>query len=385
MSRAPQTVLARGKSITHYILPLASVLTAKCTFFCRIATELLARGCNVILHGRNPAKLEAARRELSLAYPLSQTDVFLFDASQQNLAPGTPSSSTETDLYTAVSALLKGRRLTILVNNVGYTSSFESVWEHTPSNIDIMTTVGLRFMTHLTRACLPYLLSPSTPSLIINVTGLTAEYAAPFLAIHSGAKAYIENFSRALSIELVVEGRKEVECIAVDVHNVASNSNSSGTSFFTCVLLSLPLPFSFPFSLRPFLRETDMMNATNRPTAAQEAHAILSVVGCGRRVVTAYWRHDLMAKALALTPRFVMDKAMAREMVKMRAREREEKLYHKGARVGDLATSEVSGLSPKEAELLESEAGSEDEGARNSSSTAVSPVPSRSASPVVTR
>lgn len=90
-----------------------------------------------------------------------------------------------------------------------------------------------------------------------------------------------------------------------------------------------------------------------------------------------------MAKALSLTPRFVMDKAMAREMVKMRAREREEKLYHKGVRVGDLATSEVSGLSPKEAELLESEAGSE--GQRNSSSTAVSPVTSRSASPVVTR
>lgn len=89
-----------------------------------------------------------------------------------------------------------------------------------------------------------------------------------------------------------------------------------------------------------------------------------------------------MAKALSLTPRFVMDKAMAREMVKMRAREREEKLYCKGRRIGDVMGEEEVGLSPKEADL-DSEA--ESEGQRNSSSTAVSPVPSRSTSPVVTR
>jgi hypothetical protein len=59
------------------------------------------------------------------------------------------------------------------------------------------------------------------------------------------------------------------------------------------------------------------------PTAEQEGRAIVDVVGCGKRVVTAYWRHDLMAKALAVLPRSVMDHAMARTMVKMRHRELE--------------------------------------------------------------
>lgn len=202
--------------------------------FDRIAEELLARGCNVILHGRNYNKLRSVQKYFEGLYPDIQTALFVYDASHLDISgTGAPS------LHAAVASILKGRRLTILVNNVGYTSSYEKVWEHDPQAMDTIVDVGIRFITHLTRAVLPHLLAPSnTPSLIINVTGLTARYPSPLLAIHSGAKAYIEAFSRALSIELnLVEPRQDVECIAVDVHNVASNSNSSKPSFFTYVCI----------------------------------------------------------------------------------------------------------------------------------------------------
>jgi 17beta-estradiol 17-dehydrogenase / very-long-chain 3-oxoacyl-CoA reductase len=195
---------------------------------CRIANELLARGCNVILHGRNVSKLESVQREFEACHPGRRTELFVYDASHLDTLP-----IGATDLYSALANVLKDRRLTILVNNVGHTSAYETVIEHSPKEMDIVMAVSMRFMTHVTRAALPHLLD-QTPALIINVTGLTAHFPAPFLAIHSGAKAYIENFSRALSIELgLIEPKHDVECIAVDVHNVSSNSNSSDPSFFT--------------------------------------------------------------------------------------------------------------------------------------------------------
>lgn len=217
----------------------------------RIAEELLAHGCNVILHGRNHDKLLGVQKHFAAIYPDVRTALFVYDASNldvtvpnssNNYSAGTSLGAGASSLYTALSSVLEGRRLTILVNNVGYTSSFDHVWHQSPLEMDAIIDVGIRFMTHITRACLPFLLAPDhTPALIVNVTGLTAEYPSPFLAIHSGAKAYIKAFSRALSIELdLMEPRgspRHVECIAVDVHNVASNSNSSKPSFFTYVFL----------------------------------------------------------------------------------------------------------------------------------------------------
>ncbi|KAF8312190.1 NAD(P)-binding protein, partial [Clavulina sp. PMI_390] len=252
-----------------------------------LAEELLSRGCNVILHGRNSSKLHSLKESLALTYPSAKTDIFVYDAADLDTDVGAPS------FHTTVASLLVGRRLTILINNVGYTSSYAEVEQQDPAEIDAVLNVGMRFMTHLTRACLPYLSALSeeehAPALIINVTGLTARYPAPLLSVHSGTKAYVEAFSRALSIELdmVVEPKKDVKCIAVDVHNVASNSNPAATSFLT-------------------------------PTARTEAAAILNVIGTSKRSVTAYWRHGVTAGLLALLPRSTMDDIMAKNLKMMR-------------------------------------------------------------------
>ena len=142
----------------------------------------------------------------------------------------------------------------------------------------------------MTRAALPHLLAHE-PALIVNVSGLTRAFPAPFLAIHSGSKSFVLGFSRALSLELsLVQPTHDVECIGVDVHNVSSNSNSSPSSFFT-------------------------------PTGEVEGKAIIGVVGCGKRVVTAYWPHELMSWVLALMPKSVMDRIMTISLVDMRKRE----------------------------------------------------------------
>ena len=112
-------------------------------------------------------------------------------------------------------------------------------------------------MLFTTRALLSTLIE-TQPALILNVTGLPR----PGIAVYSGGKAYLDGFSRILAIELelVREPPANIECLTVDVHNVATNSNGSAVGFFVLT-----------------------------------GKAIVGVVGCGRRRVTAYWRAELVS------------------------------------------------------------------------------------------
>ncbi|KZW03065.1 NAD(P)-binding protein [Exidia glandulosa HHB12029] len=252
-----------------------------------VALELLARGFNVILHGRNATKLQRVRDELQARYTALSIDIFVWDASQR-LEPG------GVDLSRAVLDCVASRRVTVLVNNVGYTSTYHSFTAQDPMEIDMVVNLQIAFLTHITRALLPTLMSHA-PGLVLNVGGLTGRFPCPYLAVHSGGKAYLSAWSRALAIEmeLVHDPPADVEVLMVDVHNVSSNSNSSAESFFT-------------------------------PSAETMGRAIIDVVGCGRRQVTAYWRAELMAVLLNLMPASWMDAILAKEMISMRRRETEK-------------------------------------------------------------
>ncbi|KAI0347405.1 NAD(P)-binding protein [Trametopsis cervina] len=252
-----------------------------------VALALLAQGFNVVLHGRNESKLAAVRTDLLARHPSRDVDIFVWDASR-TLAPG------GADLSAAVLAHIGTRRLTVLVNNVGYTSNYHTFLQQDPSEIDLVVNLQISFMTHLTRALTPKLVE-NQPGLIINVGGLTGKFPCPFLAVHSGGKAYLAAFSRALAIEfeLVRDPPADIECLAVDVHNVSTNSNSSSQSFFT-------------------------------PSSETMGAAIIGVVGCGKRSVTAYWRAELMSIILGLMPVKMMDSILAKEMKDMKKRELEK-------------------------------------------------------------
>jgi 17beta-estradiol 17-dehydrogenase / very-long-chain 3-oxoacyl-CoA reductase len=249
-----------------------------------VALELLVQGFNVILHGRNEEKLERVRTELLAKHPTHSISIFVWDATR-TLAPG------GTDLAKAILSHISDKRLTVLVNNVGYTSTYHTFPLQDPMEIDMVVNLQILFMTHLTRAVLPTLIQ-NQPGLIINVSGLTGRFPCPYLAVHSGGKAYLTGWSRALSIELelVRDPPVDIECLAVDVHNVSTNSNSSSTGFFV-------------------------------PTGETMGQAIVGVVGCGRRWVTAYWRAELMALVLGMMPLSLMDSILAKEMMAMKVRE----------------------------------------------------------------
>lgn len=180
-----------------------------------VALELLVQGFNAIIHGRNG--------ELLANHSSRSVSIFVWDTTR-TLTPG------GTDLSEVILSHMADKILAVLVNNVGYTSTYHSFALH-PMEINMIVNLQISSMTHLTRAVLPLLIQ-NQPWLIINVRGLTVS-PCPYLAVHSGGKTYLTGFSRtlALELEIVRDPPVDIECLAVDVHNVSTNSNSSAGFF----------------------------------------------------------------------------------------------------------------------------------------------------------
>ncbi|MCJ1267683.1 hypothetical protein MMC22_007569 [Lobaria immixta] len=235
-----------------------------------LAHELCYRGFNVILHGRNPAKLEAVKSTLTHAFPSTQIRLIVVDASL-------PVSSS---LLQRLVAGIQDVHLSVLVNNVGGTSAvspdIKTLKDHTSDEVDALINLNARFATQLTRAILP-LLQRNQPGLIINI-GSAAWMGIPYLSVYSGAKGFCMAWGNSLQMELYAEGQN-ISVLGVVIGNVQSAGNKSGATLFT-------------------------------PTSRVMAKAVLDRVGCGKSIVIAYLPHALQISPLGWLPEVVCQKLM---------------------------------------------------------------------------
>ncbi|KAF2223768.1 hypothetical protein BDZ85DRAFT_175629, partial [Elsinoe ampelina] len=190
---------------------------------------LLSKGFNILLHGRNEAKLASLATTLHTQYPSAEIRTVLADASTF-----TPS---DIERIRTTASSLPGP-LTVLINNVGgappVPDPYTSLAETSPETIDTIISMNLRFPVHLTRSLLP-LLQSHPPSLILNVGSAAGEVGIPYLSTYCGSKAFNLRWSQALAAEMVVaQGHDGVEVLGVLVGNVMSGSNKIGDGFFTC-------------------------------------------------------------------------------------------------------------------------------------------------------
>ncbi|KAL9112670.1 MAG: hypothetical protein Q9187_007730, partial [Circinaria calcarea] len=127
------------------------------------AQELCSRGFNVILHGRNPNKLERLQAELQRQFPDRSIRIAIADAVQSKVA-----SSIE-DIVSS----LRDLQLTVLINNIGGITGmapppFKTLAAYTAQEVDETIKVNAGFATQITRALLP-VLQKNQPSLILNI------------------------------------------------------------------------------------------------------------------------------------------------------------------------------------------------------------------------
>lgn len=236
------------------------------------AEELCATGFNIILHGRNPSKLEAEREKLLSQWPQRSIRTLCIDASSPN----------SQDLLSQAASELTSLNLRILINNVGGTAgkpAFYPLHERNPSDSQMFININLRFPTEITRILLPQLRN-HTPALIINVSSASADFGLPYLSIYSGAKAYNQSWSRCLASEMRAEG-VDVEVIALVVSAVATDNYVKPQGVFV-------------------------------PDAKKFAKVALGAVGCGKSVVYPYWGHRVQSYLFELMPIWVAERIVVR-------------------------------------------------------------------------
>ena len=256
----------RRSSLPHYLHPStptwALITGATDGIGLGFAQELCQRGFNVILHGRNPKKLQDVQAQLAREYPLAKTKTVVFDASH-------PADGLEQ----RVREWIGDAELSVLINNVGGQGgltrrTYQTLEESTGEDVDTILNLNARFATQITRVLLPALVCHS-PSLIMNISSIAA-LGLPYLDVYAGAKGYIDSFTRALGAEMVAEG-KQVEVLGIQVGSVRSAGNDVDEGFFI-------------------------------PTSRQLAKAALERVGCGRLVLCAFWPHALQLGLAEMLP-----------------------------------------------------------------------------------
>jgi len=240
-----------------------------------LSHELAAQGFNVVLHGRNPAKLERLQREFESAHPGRSFRTLVADATQF-----TP------DTFKDIANRLADVHLTVLINNAGGTPTtgepFKGLDEY--SNKEVADTVNLNavFPSMMLNALLPGL-GGKGPGLAITIGSLAAN-GLPYVAAYGASKSFLKTLCTAVDGEMRLAGR-DVEVMWMGVGQVTG-------------VAGLWVPASL------FV-----------PHATTAAKAILGRVGCGRVAVVPYWPHGLQMGAMGLVPTglkaMIMRKTMA--------------------------------------------------------------------------
>ncbi|KAI1293912.1 putative oxidoreductase,short chain dehydrogenase [Xylaria venustula] len=271
----------------HGELPWALVTGASDGIGRAFSYELAANGFNVVLHGRNHAKLFRVMDDLSKKYPQREFKILIADASA---VACTHCLGTERADEVGVAPLefaairrdLDDINLTVLVNNAGggpWNPVCLPIWESPESKITANVSLNALFPLHLTRALLPNLMRNS-PSLVINISTMV-DQGFPLIASYSASKQFLMAITSALRLELQMEGMGDaVEVLGVKVGRVTGARNCTE-----------------PVSL--FLPDAETM-----------AKAALARAGNGNRIVVGYWGHALQqlgGELLSLLPASISD------------------------------------------------------------------------------
>ncbi|KAJ6545222.1 hypothetical protein B0H19DRAFT_1167152, partial [Mycena capillaripes] len=155
--------------------------------------------------------------------------------------------------------------------------------------------INVGFPTLLTRALLPVM---QEPALVLNLGSYISRMPGPLLTVYTGSKAFNMAWSRSLGVELRAEGR-QVEVMGLLVGEVQSAG--------------------YPVPMGPIVCSPRTL-----------ARSALDRVGCGRHIITPWWRHAIVLAPLQCLPDMLMDKLTWRSnttrMEEEKRRMKEEKI-----------------------------------------------------------
>lgn len=152
------------------------------------ARQLAPHATTLILVARRGEVLEELKKELILKNSSLIVHVKSFDLS----------SATDREEL-AVWVQEQSLPLNFLINNAGLgdLGDFGSAqWDR----LEPILTINITALTHLTHLLLP-VLREQVPSALLNVGSVAGFFPLPYNAVYAASKAYVKNFSEALSME----------------------------------------------------------------------------------------------------------------------------------------------------------------------------------------
>lgn len=219
----------------------------------QFASQLAKKKYNVVLVSRTQSKLEAVAEEIETQYKV-QTKVIAFDA-----------STDKPENYQLLSEQLEGLPVSILINNVGQSHSMpvpflETSAEEMSQIITLNNIVTLKItqlVTPIIKATVKA--QKGTRGLILTMGSFSGLVPTPYLAVYSGSKAFLQNWSAALAGELKADN--------IDVELVISYLVASAMSKIRRTSWLIPSPKQFVSAV---------LGSVGRRVGAQERFATMT-------------------------------------------------------------------------------------------------------------
>ena len=161
-----------------------------------IATAYAKEGANLVITGRNVAKLEKAKEELERLYGIQVLAI------AADMAAGEDNQATAQRVVDE--AVKTFGRIDVLINNAQASASGVTIQDHTVEQFDLAMYSGLYATFHYMKACYPYL--KETQGSIINFAsgaGLFGNYGQ---CAYAAAKEGIRGLSRVAATEWAKDG-----------------------------------------------------------------------------------------------------------------------------------------------------------------------------------
>lgn len=225
------------------------------------ALQLAGRGLNVVLVSRTESKLEQLAQEIQTTHGVS-TKVVAFDAA--------------TDLpenYIKLEQAVAGLPVSVLINNVGQSHSIPVPFLETDvQELTNIITINNTATLKITQTVAPVIAKTvatdkSVRGLVLTMGSFGGLLPTPYLAVYSGSKAFLQQWSAALAGELKPQG--------IDVELVLSYLVTSAMSKVRRTSWTIP-------SAKAFVKSA--LASVGTRIGAQERFA----------TVTPYWSHALM-------------------------------------------------------------------------------------------
>lgn len=224
------------------------------------ATQLAAKGFNIILVSRTASKLQAITQELSSRYGI-ETKQHAMDFSQND----------DSD-YQRLRQVIDGLDISILINNVGQSHSIPVPFLETPAKeMNEIITINCMGTLRITQLIAPGMVERRR-GLVLTMASFGGLLPTPFLATYSGSKAFLQQWSSALASELQPSG--------VKVQLVQSYLVTSAMSKVRRPSVVIPTPKAFVKAA---------LDKIGRSGGAQR------ILGTS----TPYWSHGIMHWAIA--------------------------------------------------------------------------------------